>query len=264
MGSAPSHAVELAQRLIRCPSVTPHEGGALDLLESELTALGFACTRLPFGEGAERIDLKRLLRELEAEGHLQKRAKTYRDPDKLPPVSMLEGSGITPDGDVLARALEWQGEGEPPRILFIAKKGDPGLAKGDRILCRMTEETGEDYDYTARLIRRIGQNARTILGIYRKGHEGGRITPIDKGADKEWIVPAGAEDGAKDGELVEAQQVGPKGRLGLPKARIVARLGDPSAARAVSLIAIHQHDETRWPHGPRGSASPAPCHHRPP
>ncbi|WP_298496918.1 ribonuclease R [uncultured Maritimibacter sp.] len=192
-------------------------------------------------KGAERIDLKRLLRELEAEGHLQKRAKTYRDPDKLPPVSMLEVSGITPDGDVLARALEWQGEGEPPRILFIAKKGDPGLAKGDRILCRMTEETGEDYDYTARLIRRIGQNARTILGIYRKGHEGGRITPIDKGADKEWIVPAGAEDGAKDGELVEAQQVGPKGRLGLPKARIVARLGDPSAARAVSLIAIHQH-----------------------
>lgn len=56
MGSAPSHAVALAQRLIRCPSVTPLEGGALDLLEAELTALGFACTRLPFGEGADRID----------------------------------------------------------------------------------------------------------------------------------------------------------------------------------------------------------------
>ena len=56
MGAGPSHAVDLAQRLIRCPSVTPHEGGALDLLEAELTALGFACTRLPFGEGDERID----------------------------------------------------------------------------------------------------------------------------------------------------------------------------------------------------------------
>ena len=56
MGAGPSHAVDLAQRLIRCPSVTPHEGGALDLLEAELTALGFVCTRLPFGEGDERID----------------------------------------------------------------------------------------------------------------------------------------------------------------------------------------------------------------
>ena len=52
----PSHAVELASRLIQCPSVTPIEGGALDLLEAELSALGFACTRLPFGDGADRID----------------------------------------------------------------------------------------------------------------------------------------------------------------------------------------------------------------
>ena len=51
-----AHAVNLAQRLIRCPSVTPAEGGAIDLLEAELSAIGFACTRLPFGEGNDRID----------------------------------------------------------------------------------------------------------------------------------------------------------------------------------------------------------------
>ena len=55
MGSG-AHAVDLAQRLIRCPSVTPAEGGALDLLEAELAAIGFACTRLPFGDGESRID----------------------------------------------------------------------------------------------------------------------------------------------------------------------------------------------------------------
>ena len=32
------------------------EGGALDLLEAELTAMGCACTRLPFGEAEERVD----------------------------------------------------------------------------------------------------------------------------------------------------------------------------------------------------------------
>ena len=52
----PSYAVQLAQRLVRCPSVTPIEGGALDLLQDEFTRLGFDCTRLPFGTGEKRID----------------------------------------------------------------------------------------------------------------------------------------------------------------------------------------------------------------
>lgn len=40
--------VALLQQLIRCPSVTPKEGGALDLLEKVLTEAGFACQRLKF------------------------------------------------------------------------------------------------------------------------------------------------------------------------------------------------------------------------
>ena len=40
--------VELARALIRCPSVTPAEGGALALLEARLASLGFACHRLKF------------------------------------------------------------------------------------------------------------------------------------------------------------------------------------------------------------------------
>ncbi len=49
--------VDLAQRLIRCPSVTPADGGALDLLQEVLEALGFTCHRLPFSEpGAAAVD----------------------------------------------------------------------------------------------------------------------------------------------------------------------------------------------------------------
>ncbi len=39
-------AVDLAARLIRCPSVTPEEGGALVLLEEMLSAAGFDCKRV--------------------------------------------------------------------------------------------------------------------------------------------------------------------------------------------------------------------------
>ena len=33
--------IELSQRLIRCPSVTPIEGGALDELQAVLEGIGF-------------------------------------------------------------------------------------------------------------------------------------------------------------------------------------------------------------------------------
>jgi succinyl-diaminopimelate desuccinylase len=48
--------VSLAQALIRRPSVTPADEGALGVLETALEPLGFACTRLAFGEGAERVE----------------------------------------------------------------------------------------------------------------------------------------------------------------------------------------------------------------
>jgi succinyl-diaminopimelate desuccinylase len=49
--------VALTQDLIRCPSVTPADEGALDLLQRVLEGLGFACTRLPFEEdGTDPVD----------------------------------------------------------------------------------------------------------------------------------------------------------------------------------------------------------------
>ncbi len=49
--------VRFTADLIHCPSVTPAEGGALDLLEQTLAGLGFACHRLPFSEaGTPDVD----------------------------------------------------------------------------------------------------------------------------------------------------------------------------------------------------------------
>ena len=50
-------AVEFSRQLIRCPSITPEEGGALDLLQETLEGLGFKCHRLPFSEdGTPDVD----------------------------------------------------------------------------------------------------------------------------------------------------------------------------------------------------------------
>jgi succinyl-diaminopimelate desuccinylase len=43
--------IELTQALIRCPSVTPADAGALDVLRKAIEPLGFACHRLRFSAG---------------------------------------------------------------------------------------------------------------------------------------------------------------------------------------------------------------------
>lgn len=220
----------------------PSKQEVLDWISANPTLTAKRDIARAFGiKGAARIDLKALLREMEDEGLLRKRKTSYRDADELPPVGVLRVRAPDAEGDLWADPVEWEGKGTAPKILMVLKPTDPALGEGDRVLARLELVKGQEHDYAARVIRQIGTNPQRIVGIFRKGSEGGRIVPIDKGADRQWVVPAGAEGEAKDGELVEAEQSGPKGRLGLPKARIVARLGDPTAPRAVSLIAIHQH-----------------------
>ncbi len=49
--------VELAAAMIRCPSVTPADAGALDVLQDALNGLGFTCHRLKFSEpGTPDVD----------------------------------------------------------------------------------------------------------------------------------------------------------------------------------------------------------------
>lgn len=48
MGPDTSNPVALAAEIIKCDSVTPHEGGALTLLETALTSIGFTVERVTF------------------------------------------------------------------------------------------------------------------------------------------------------------------------------------------------------------------------
>ena len=54
---------DLTRRLVRCPSVTPEEGGAISLLETELSAAGFECFR------ADRGGIANLVARWGAKGH---------------------------------------------------------------------------------------------------------------------------------------------------------------------------------------------------
>ncbi len=65
--TAVANVVELSQQLIRCPSITPVEGGALTLLEQILSGLGFACHRMTFSD-ANTPDVENLYARLGTSG----------------------------------------------------------------------------------------------------------------------------------------------------------------------------------------------------
>ncbi|MEE9453150.1 MAG: ribonuclease R [Paracoccaceae bacterium] len=191
-------------------------------------------------KGQARIELKRILRELRNDGHLAKNRNTYRDAGSLQNVELLQVTAIDADGDLFGEPANWKGETPAPGVLIIPTKGNPALGVGDKLLCRISKSGDEHVPYEGRLIRKIGASAAIMLGIFRTGDAGGRIIPVDKKSSKEWQVAAGDQGGAQDGELVEATQFG-RARMGLPQAKITARLGDALAPKSVSLIAIHEH-----------------------
>ena len=79
----------------------PTKAQVLDWIEQNPTLTAKRDIAKAFGiKGAARIDLKRLLKELEAEGHLEKRKRSYQDPDRLPPVSVLQITGPDDAGDL--------------------------------------------------------------------------------------------------------------------------------------------------------------------
>ncbi len=192
-------------------------------------------------KGNDRIALKRILKELEQDGTVTRTGKrAYAKPGTLPEVAVLEITGQDPDGELLARPARWDGEDEPPTIYVILGRdaeavGVPG--RGDRILARLSETKN---GYEARIIKKLGASAHRVLGVYRVSAHEGRIAPIDRKTRTEFMVDSRDAGGAANNELVLAEPLAGRAS-GLPRAKIVERLGSMNAPKAISLIAIHAH-----------------------
>ncbi|WP_424930924.1 ribonuclease R [Amaricoccus macauensis] len=192
-------------------------------------------------KGALKIELKQLLAQMTREGLIDRNRSRVRPAGELPPVLVLRVTGPDSSGDLWGEPMQWEGDDPAPRVLITTRRDDPALGAGDRLLGRLIRTEDPEAPLTAKVIRRIGMGPKRVIGIFHATSEGGRIGAIDKRTDRDWLVPPGLTSGAKDGELVEAEQSGTARSHLMPRARIIARLGDPSAPRSVSLIAIHEH-----------------------
>ena len=195
----------------------------------------------------DRAALKRILRELADDGHIERRRKKLHHAGALPNVVLADINERDPDGELIATPQEWDEDahGPAPKIrIQTPRKSRPGevAGVGDRVLVRTEETDGDRIRYTGRVIKIIGHPKHRALGIFRALPNGsGRLVPVSKKDLREIAIPAGATLDAHDGDLV-AVEVSQQARFGLPVARVKERLGSLASEKAVSLIAIQSHE----------------------
>lgn len=207
--------------------------------------------------GGQRIWLKRMLKDLEEDGEIDRRHKTLNRAGGLPPVVVADIVSRDSDGELIATPTEWDdadGAHPAPRILVTLprrpKPGQPVPGVGDRALLRIEANRDRDSEathgpaYFGRVIKVLTKTRAQVLGVFRANPdgEGGRLVPVDKKAlGRELTIRPGDGGGAEDGDLVTVS-VARVGRFGGASAKVIERLGSLKTERAVSLVAIHTHD----------------------
>jgi ribonuclease R len=239
--SCGKHKGNIVNDTPRKPVPLPTKQQVLDFINESQGPAGKREIARAFGlHGPQKIHLKQILKELEMDGKLGRgRSRKFAPPSHMPEVSVLEICGIDTDGELMAKPITWEGEGQAPKIYVKQNAGREAFGLRDRVLCKLREVSPKEYE--AEVIRQISEAPSRILGVYEKSGEDGRLIPTDRRAKSEFIIKKEDSLDAEVGELVLCEPL--PGRVyGLKPARVVERLGDNSAPKAVSLICIHAHD----------------------
>ncbi len=192
-------------------------------------------------KGADKIGLKKLLKDLATGGALQGKRKRLLAKGNMPAVGTVEILGEDKDGDLFGQFIADDGAPLPAKLLIKSGEGKSPKV-GDRIVAKIEALHGHhEYRHQARVMRVLGKTGGKILAVYRviKG-KGARLIPVDKKARTDYQVLAGDDAGAANGELVSISVTREHG-FGLPAARVLERLGNLNDPRNISLIAINQH-----------------------
>jgi ribonuclease R len=191
-------------------------------------------------KGEARRALNHLLRDMARDGQIAfvgegriVRAGARATKEAIP--FEIVGTDVE-DGTLLAKALEWTGP-SPLARLRVAD-GHPAPPVGAHGIGRFEFVDGE---WIATLVRLADLVPERVVGQIEKAGSVWRLKPTDRRVKTDYTIEADAIGEALPGELVLAELL-PQRRIGLPRARVVERIGRLGDPRSASLIAIHAQD----------------------
>ena len=195
-------------------------------------------------KGADRISLKRLLREMAAEGLLEgSRKGGMRGQGDLPSVSVVQVTGRNKEGYLVARARR---EGDlldgpqdpiieiddsPPRNR--RHRPSPPVSPGDTALARLRRVNKDKY--IARIIRKLGDAGGQIIGVVRERSDGLWLIPADRRERHDYQLEKDTK--AAHGDLLVCEKL-PGPRMAAKRARMKENIGAADDPHAFSLISI--------------------------
>ncbi len=152
--------VELTQKLVRCPSVTPHEGGAIAILESLLGAAGFDCFR------ADRGGIANLVARWGDKGH----ARTFGfngHTDVVPPGREADWtlppfSGDIADGILHGRGAVDMKSGVAAFVAAAVKLVREAPLRGAILITVTGDEEGDATDGTVAILDWMAANGEAM------------------------------------------------------------------------------------------------------
>src|SRR3954453_6405445 len=217
------------------PAGLPSRKQILDFIASSDQPAGKREIARAFGlSGQDKIDLKRLLKDMADEGLIDSSpGRAFHQTGGVPKATVLRVAQIDDSGNVFAVPESWHAEGPPPRIRVVERGRRSALGIGDRALCR-TEQQGQGW--IAHPMKKLARSAELTLGVVKQEGERFWLSPVDKKERRELFI-SDLKD-AEPGDLVLCEVTGRPPRV---SARVDAVLGDPFAPRSFSLIAIHKH-----------------------
>ncbi|WP_343562657.1 ribonuclease R [Kiloniella sp. b19] len=222
----------------------PTEAEVLEFIQQSPTRVGKREIAKAFNlKGQDRIHLKAILRRLKDQGLFGKRPEESRvlSADSLPPVLVVVAQGLDRNGEMIALPQDWPAGRENPPILYMVEDRRKGivLAEGERALAKIKPIGKRQYE--ALPIRRIHKDPARVLGIYEQTSQGGRIRSVDKRSRDEFVLKKEHALGAEPNELVLAEPLGNARGRGPKEVKVVERLGAIDNPRALSLVAIYEH-----------------------
>ena len=176
--------------------MTKHSTSALPSREELLSFIGSQSGKVgtreiarAFGlKNADRVALKRMLRDLADGGQVERRRKKLHPATALPSVVLADITKRDSDGELIAVPTEWdeEAQGAPPKIrVRMPRRARPAESRRRRrpraAAGRGDRRGAEAIRHTGRVIKIIDRAKLRVLGIFRAlPGGGGRLVPVDK------------------------------------------------------------------------------------